>query len=211
MKKFGISLLFVAVVMVFIVTAQELPKCPKCQQPVYSSWWKYCPACSTKLPEFEIKGKSIDEEIVLGNVYKNTKWKFSIDKPSDNWSFLTGKEAADFNKDAILAMSTESAYGMVIVEEMPDIQLKEYEKLVLPKLDNRQVASRKMIQIGGVQGVVDEVEGAYEGAQIMWKIAIYNEGDFYYQVHCWASKSLFERYRKECDIIIESFKYYTEK
>ncbi len=206
MRKKIILIVAVFIMMSVIFIAQELPKCPKCNHTIYSSWWKYCPACGAELPEFDLKDEMTDNEVILGNIYNNKEWNFRIEKPSEEWKFLTGKEATDFNQDAILVIEGKDAYGMVIVEKMTDITLKEYEKLVLPKLDNAQVASTKLVKKGEYDGTIAEVEGSYEGAKIKWKMAIYKKSDNFYQLHCWGMASSYEKYKQECDIIIDSFK-----
>jgi hypothetical protein len=208
MKGYGriVVILVILVGAGLMVIGQELPKCPKCQQTIYSSWWKYCPNCGARLPEFQIQGRSADEEVVLGNVYKNTKWLFRIEKPAESWAFKTGKDATTFNGSAIVVMTDKSAYAMVIPEEMADMTMKQYENLVMPKLENKQLVSHKEITSRGIPGIVDEIEGDFEQGQITWKMAIYKDGDNFYQVHCWTLKQTFSKYRKECDLIIQSFK-----
>ena len=208
MKKLSIGLIIFMVILAagIIVVSQELPKCPKCQQTIYSSWWKYCPVCGAKLPEFLLQGKSVDEEIVLGNIYKNAKWSFRVDKPSDTWIFKTGKDAASINDAAVVVMTDRNAYSMIIPEDMPNMTLKDYENLVTPKLTNKQLVARKEISSNGVPGIMDEFDGDFENGQITWKMSVFKNGDNFYQVHCWALKQVFNKYRKECDLITQSFK-----
>ena len=208
MRKLTLLLLLVSVFIICsIVMAEELPKCPKCKQTIYSSWWKYCSACGTKLTDFKISGDSEGNEIILGNVYKNKEWLFQIDKPSERWKFFTVEDAKEVNRDSLLTIESESAYAMVIPEGMGDITLKDYEKLVIPKLDDMQVASRKVTNKGDYERSITEVEGSYQNAKIRWEMAIYKRGDNFYQVHCWASACIFEKHHDECETIINSFKF----
>jgi len=208
MKHWSRNLFLVLVILAIgmIAVTQELPKCPKCQQTTYSSWWKFCPACGAKLPEFQLEGKSAEEEVVLGNVYKNAKWTFRIEKPSDTWTFKTGKDATSFNEDSIVVMTDKSAFAMVIPETMSDMTLKEYEKIVMPKLEDKVVVAHKEITTAGIPGIMDEVEGGFESGQIIWKMTLFKDGDNFYQIHCWTLKQVFNKYRKECDLIARSFK-----
>lgn len=166
MRKLTLLLAVSIFIICNILIATELPKCPKCKQTIYSSWWKYYPACGAELLNFKISGDNEDDEVILGNVYKNREWSFQIDKPSEKWKFLTGEDAKKVNRDAILTIESEGVYAMVITEDMSDITLKDYEKLVIPKLDNVQVASRKVTNKGDYERSITEVEGSYENAKI---------------------------------------------
>ena len=95
---------------------------------------------------------------------------------------------------------------MVIPETMSDMTLKEYEKIVMPNLEDKVVVAHKEITTAGIPGIMDEVEGGFESGQIIWKMTVFKDGDNFYQIHCWTLKQVFNKYRKECDLIARSFK-----
>ena len=169
----------------------ELRQCPneKCGRYALSDTWNYCPYSGTKLPEVKraAKAKLPLKEIMIGNMYRNGRYGFQIERPSEKWRFLTkGKGLEDLNGDAAVGLESEDdVYSMVIAERMPGVSLEDFAKLVEPELEGRVLVYRDEVTINGVKAIKLKWSVEGEGIPFRFYYTVVAHGDLRFQIVSW--------------------------
>ncbi|MGK0188532.1 MAG: hypothetical protein ACI9R3_004343 [Verrucomicrobiales bacterium] len=168
-----------------------------------------------KTPNFVIEESSSaaseeNPQIVLGNTFEDFYYAFTLDRPNEEWQFLTGEKAAQISPDAVMAMvSTKSgAFAMVLAESMEDIDLKDYSDLILSPDSilgaKGDPATEGML--GNRPAVLKETPAMIAGTPFRYRVAITQRGKFFYQILGWAIETNYVHARSEIEGIVSSFR-----
>ncbi len=182
------------------VFPQELPRCPKsaCGWAVTSSWWKFCPACGTALPEFTLQGPLADGEQVLGNVYVHGRLGLRIDAPDDRWQILKGATARTVHPQASVSMARPpSLNAVVFVRDLPATKLEEYAELSRPRLDGIETLADETRTIDGRKAIVRTYRGKRQGVELMFQVTVVEDGPRRLQVAAWTTAEAWEQGAKD--------------
>jgi hypothetical protein len=157
-----------------------------CRRHALSDTWQFCPYCGTKLPAPALKKPGQEDEI-RGNIFASGKYGFQIERPSEEWNFLTGKKLSEeLNEDATLGLTLkDEVFSMVIVERMPGVTAEQYLNLVAPALDNRSLVYQKPLEIPGVEGIRAKFAGTNNGIPFHFYYKVLAYGEMRLQVVSW--------------------------
>ena len=151
-------------------------------------------------------------QVVRGTTFEDYHLAFTIDRPNDSWEFLTSERAATISPDASMAMlsPSDSSYVAVVVETMADVTLKEYSDIIFDPtgiLGNPEASELERTTIGGLPAVTKTIPTLVGGAPFIYRVAIIQNGDFFYQVLGWGLESKFrEKGLASVNQIINSFR-----
>lgn len=211
MKRFIPVALAVALWVLTSARAQELPRCPHegCGQAVTSSWWKFCPACGSPLPEFKLQGPLAAEERILGNVYTNGALGFRIECPNDGWQILKGRSARELHEKAAMVMTGEPAiFALVMGKEMPDTTLEQFADQVKPALKPLAIVEEEKRTVDGRPALVRTFRGKRQESEFAFRILVAADGARRFQVVCWTLQETYDGAGKaEIAKIVDSFHF----
>ena len=164
-----------------------------CGKYALSDMWNFCPYCGTKLSPVSAvsKWELKNEYIVLGNIYKNNKLNFQIERPNQDWEFMTErKDLVEFNPDATVAMmSNKDVCSMVIIEDLPDVDLKGYADLVQPSLEDRVKLSQKDVTINDLNAIKIKWSGTTSGLPFIFYYTLVKYEKWRVQIVSWCVAS----------------------
>lgn len=204
------ALLAVALTAAVPARAQELPRCPRegCGQAVTSSWWKFCPACATALPEFALVGPLADGERVLGNVYVHGKLGFRIEAPDDRWQILKGEAARNVHPQAGMAMSRAGFHALVLVRELPNVPLAVWADQLKPGLQGLETLESEEREIDGRRAIARAYRGRKQDVDLVFRVLAVEDGPRRFQAVAWMPADAWEgEGRAETARIVDSFRF----
>jgi len=172
-----------------------------------NEWWDDTKQKITSFtPQIDDK-KSIKKQTSPNqNLYKNTAWNFSIEKPSDAWKILENSKAKQVNAEAEVVLNNHVAYFMIIPEKFPKINLNTYKKYSIPQLPNLKILEEKNNNSDFLKGVEFLLSGTSGQENILWRMIIFQADEIFYQLHYWTLKDYFKQYNQDVNKIIDSFK-----
>lgn len=140
-------------------------------------------------------------------VYHHPDWNFSIEKPSADWTLLTGAQAQAEVTEAVVYMELKDmAAASIFVSNIPGVDFEKILVSSIPTLENMKLVSQRDVGFGSVKGMFYEVEGSLEGTLFYWVVASFLHKETVYQIHGWADKSLKPQIERMFNKIISSFK-----
>jgi rRNA maturation protein Nop10 len=195
--------------------AASLRQCPTDGRYAFSDEWAFCPWCGSKLPAIPQRGvpATVEEFLVLGNIYSNRPHRFSIERPDKSWRFITDKEEINaLNPDATVALESEgNVYSMVIVEQLPGVSLDKYAQLVSPSLDDLMLLADETGSVAGMPARKRVWQGRHNDLLFRFYYTLIAREETRFQIVSWsADEAITPLVLAQIRFIEDSFKSLSE-
>ncbi|NUM34019.1 MAG: CHAT domain-containing protein [Candidatus Brocadiae bacterium] len=167
-------------------------------------------------PDDDIKSERIviaKDDLITENIYQNKKYRFQIQKPNDQWVFLTKDQGAtSINPLACVAILNESDIcTMVIVEKVPEVDLIKYISRVGPKIEQRTKLYEKKIEKNNILAVKSKWAVVIGEERVYYYYTCVAQKEFFYQIVSFcAEKNDSEELQRNFAEIEDSFRFLTD-
>lgn len=174
------------------------------------------PGAGLKTPDYVIEESATataseeNPQVVRGNTFEDFYYAFTLERPNEDWQFLTGEKAARISPDATMAMMSakSGAFVMIIAETLGNSSLQDYSDLILSPdsmlgADGDPPAEASL---GDLKAIRKETPAMVAGTPFKYRLALTERGGCFYQILGWAMETNYVTAKSEIEAVISSFR-----